>query len=111
MGAIWAWQAWAPVASVCTVWGPASRFRLGGRSCLRAQSHLLLSRSVLLMEKYRKCGFSRLWAASAFKGATGPHQALPPIEHHVRNNMQWLQVAACGPADALQGVILTGWQR
>ncbi|XP_054448883.1 hexosaminidase D [Pteronotus mesoamericanus] len=65
----------------------------------------------LLMEKYRECGFTRLWAASAFKGATGPNQALPPIEHHVRNNVQWLQVAACGPADMLRGVVLTGWQR
>lgn len=63
------------------------------------------------MEKYRQCGFPRLWAASAFKGATGPHQTLPPVGHHVRNNVQWLQVAACGPADALQGIVLTGWQR
>ncbi|XP_073742154.1 hexosaminidase D isoform X1 [Callorhinus ursinus] len=65
----------------------------------------------LLMEKYRKCGFLRLWAASAFKGATGASQALTPIEHHLRNNMQWLQVAARGPADMLQGIVLTGWQR
>ncbi|XP_045840685.1 hexosaminidase D isoform X2 [Meles meles] len=67
--------------------------------------------SALLMEKYRKCGFLRLWAASAFKGATGVSQALTPIEHHLRNNVQWLQVAARGPADLLQGVVLTGWQR
>nr|XP_054366601.1 hexosaminidase D isoform X4 [Mirounga angustirostris] len=65
----------------------------------------------LLMEKYRKCGFLRLWAASAFKGATGASQALTPIEHHLRNNVQWLQVAASGPADMLQGIVLTGWQR
>lgn len=65
----------------------------------------------LLMEKYRQCGFPRLWAASAFKGATGPSQALPPIEHHLRNNLQWLQVAAQGREDTLQGIILTGWQR
>ncbi|XP_010616994.1 hexosaminidase D [Fukomys damarensis] len=66
---------------------------------------------VLLMEKYRECGFPRLWAASAFKGATGASQALPPIQHHLRNHAQWLQVAGSGPADALQGIILTGWQR
>ncbi|XP_029782817.1 hexosaminidase D isoform X2 [Suricata suricatta] len=65
----------------------------------------------LLMEKYRKCGFLRLWAASAFKGATGASQALTPIEHHLRNNVQWLQVAASVPADMLQGIVLTGWQR
>ncbi|XP_008584920.1 PREDICTED: hexosaminidase D isoform X1 [Galeopterus variegatus] len=66
---------------------------------------------VLLMEKYRECGFPRLWAASAFKGATGASQALPPIEHHLRNHAQWLQVAGSGPADTLQGIVLTGWQR
>ncbi|KAM6175771.1 hexosaminidase D [Erethizon dorsatum] len=66
---------------------------------------------VLLMEKYRECGFPRLWAASAFKGATGANQALPPVQHHLENHAQWLQVAGSGPADALQGIILTGWQR
>ncbi|XP_048222526.1 hexosaminidase D isoform X2 [Perognathus longimembris pacificus] len=66
---------------------------------------------VRLMEKYRECGFLRLWAASAFKGATGPSQALPPVEHHLRNHEQWLQVAGRGPGDTLQGIILTGWQR
>ncbi|KAL0595781.1 Hexosaminidase D, partial [Plecturocebus cupreus] len=66
---------------------------------------------VLLMQKYQRCGFLRLWAASAFKGATGPSQALPPVEHHLRNHAQWLQVAGSGPPGSLQGIILTGWQR
>lgn len=66
---------------------------------------------IFLMGKYQECGFQRLWAASAFKGATGASQALPPIEHHVRNHEQWLQVAVSGPVDSLQGIILTGWQR
>nr|XP_054112637.1 hexosaminidase D isoform X1 [Callithrix jacchus] len=66
---------------------------------------------VLLMQKYQRCSFLRLWAASAFKGATGPSQALPPVEHHLRNHAQWLQVAGSGPTDSLQGIILTGWQR
>ncbi|XP_007957982.1 hexosaminidase D [Orycteropus afer afer] len=66
---------------------------------------------VVLMEKFQKCGFPRLWAASAFKGATGPHQALTPIEHHLRNHLQWLWVAQAGPAGLLQGIVLTGWQR
>ncbi|XP_075845860.1 hexosaminidase D isoform X4 [Microtus pennsylvanicus] len=66
---------------------------------------------IFLMGKYQECGFQRLWAASAFKGATGASQALPPIEHHVRNHEQWLQVAVSGPVDTLQGIILTGWQR
>ncbi|XP_015861642.1 hexosaminidase D isoform X3 [Peromyscus maniculatus bairdii] len=66
---------------------------------------------VFLMGKYQECGFQRLWAASAFKGATGANQALPPVEHHIRNHEQWLQVAVSGPVDTLQGIILTGWQR
>ncbi|KAM5272700.1 hexosaminidase D [Ctenodactylus gundi] len=66
---------------------------------------------VHLMEKYRESGFQRLWAASAFKGATGANQALPPIPHHLENHMRWLQVAAHGPAGMLQGIFLTGWQR
>ncbi|MEJ1284152.1 hypothetical protein NN561_015134 [Cricetulus griseus] len=65
---------------------------------------------VFLMGKYQECGFQRLWAASAFKGATGASQALPPVEHHIRNHEQWLQVAGRGPVDSLQGIILTGWQ-
>ncbi|XP_042112148.1 hexosaminidase D isoform X3 [Ovis aries] len=65
----------------------------------------------LLVEKYRKSGFSWLWAASAFKGATGVNQSLTPIEHHLRNHLQWLQVAGSVPADTLRGIILTGWQR
>ncbi|XP_029401911.1 hexosaminidase D isoform X2 [Mus pahari] len=66
---------------------------------------------VFLIGKYQECGFQRLWAASAFKGATGASQALPPVEHHIRNHELWLQVAGSGPRDALQGIILTGWQR
>lgn len=71
----------------------------------------LLSCLVFLIGKYQECGFQRLWAASAFKGATGASQALPPVEHHIRNHELWLQVAGSGPKDALQGIILTGWQR
>ncbi|XP_034360769.1 hexosaminidase D isoform X3 [Arvicanthis niloticus] len=66
---------------------------------------------IFLIGKYQECGFQRLWAASAFKGATGASQALPPVEHHIRNHELWLQVAGSGPVDALQGIILTGWQR
>nr|XP_020136424.1 hexosaminidase D isoform X3 [Microcebus murinus] len=66
---------------------------------------------VLLMQKYRECGFRQLWAASAFKGASGPSQALTPVEHHLRNHERWLQVAASTPAGSLRGIVLTGWQR
>ncbi|XP_027696283.1 hexosaminidase D isoform X2 [Vombatus ursinus] len=66
---------------------------------------------VLLMDKYRKCGFPKLWVASAFKGATGVNQSLTIISHHLKNNIQWLKVADSGPAEMLQGIVLTGWQR
>ncbi|XP_028643792.1 hexosaminidase D isoform X3 [Grammomys surdaster] len=66
---------------------------------------------IFLIGKYQECGFQRMWAASAFKGATGASQSLPPVEHHIRNHELWLQVAGSGPVDTLQGIILTGWQR
>nr|XP_048673201.1 hexosaminidase D isoform X2 [Caretta caretta] len=66
---------------------------------------------VLLVEKYRKCGFPKLWFASAFKGATGANQSLTLIGHHLKNHLQWLKVANSTPADMLQGIALTGWQR
>ncbi|XP_028912795.1 hexosaminidase D isoform X2 [Ornithorhynchus anatinus] len=66
---------------------------------------------VALMDKYRRCGFTKLWAASAFKGATGVNQSLTPIGHHLRNHVQWLKVADRGPVGMLQGIALTGWQR
>ncbi|OXB58348.1 hypothetical protein ASZ78_007828, partial [Callipepla squamata] len=58
---------------------------------------------VLLIEKYRRCGFSKVWFASAFKGATGVNQSLTLIGHHLNNHLQWLKVASSVPADVLQG--------
>nr|XP_026653482.1 hexosaminidase D isoform X2 [Zonotrichia albicollis] len=67
--------------------------------------------AVQLIEKYRRCGFSKVWFASAFKGATGANQSLTLIGHHLRNQLEWLQVAQRSPADVLEGIALTGWQR
>lgn len=67
--------------------------------------------AVQLIEKYRRCGFSKVWLASAFKGATGANQSLTLIGHHLRNQLEWLQVASRSPADVLEGITLTGWQR
>ena len=36
--------------------------------------------------------FRGVWAASAFKGATGERQHIPDILSHVRNQISWLQV-------------------
>ncbi|XP_029456218.1 hexosaminidase D [Rhinatrema bivittatum] len=74
-------------------------------------SDLDVDNKILLLEKYKKCGFSKLWIASAFKGATGVNQSLTHIGHHVENHLRWLKVASRQPADFLQGIALTGWQR
>ncbi|NXK84195.1 HEXDC Hexosaminidase, partial [Amazona guildingii] len=66
---------------------------------------------VHLVEKYRRCGFSKVWFASAFKGATGVNQSLILIGHHLKNHLQWLRVASKSPVDVLEGITLTGWQR
>lgn len=117
-------QTWTSTAKVSTRTEPAAHGLLLGfhpdkRVSQASQLHLLrachscflLAHPALLVEKYRKSGFSWLWAASAFKGATGVNQSLTPIEHHLRNHLQWLQVAGSMPADTLRGIILTGWQR
>ncbi|XP_028572897.2 hexosaminidase D [Podarcis muralis] len=64
-----------------------------------------------LIKKYQKCDFSKLWFASAFKGATGVNQCLTLIGHHLKNHEKWLKVAESSPAGIIQGIILTGWQR
>ncbi|KAI6076616.1 Hexosaminidase D-like isoform X1 [Aix galericulata] len=66
------------------------------------------------LAKYAESGFEAVWFASAFKGTTGPAQAWPPLNHHVRNQLSWLQVMQAMPRFAplrFQGIVLTGWQR
>ncbi|XP_069510706.1 hexosaminidase D [Ambystoma mexicanum] len=74
-------------------------------------SDLDANNKINLMEKYRRGGFTKLWLASAFKGATGVNQTITPIGHHVENHLHWLQVVNGGVADLVQGIALTGWQR
>uniref|UniRef100_A0A8D0EEQ9 Hexosaminidase D n=1 Tax=Salvator merianae TaxID=96440 RepID=A0A8D0EEQ9_SALMN len=66
---------------------------------------------VTLINKYHNCNFSKLWLASAFKGATGVNQCLTLIGHHLKNHQQWLKVAEKSPGGIIQGIALTGWQR
>ncbi|KAM4663997.1 hexosaminidase D isoform 2-T2 [Discoglossus pictus] len=66
---------------------------------------------VSLIDKYRQCGFQKIWLASAFKGATGTNQQLTHIGHHLENHKKWLQVAERIPRGIVQGMALTGWQR
>ncbi|XP_078081607.1 hexosaminidase D-like isoform X2 [Mustelus asterias] len=76
-------------------------------------SNLDTHNMMLLIQKYQRTGFSHLWFASAFKGATGVAQSLTPISYHLANHLQWLKVAEALPRDSVQlhGIALTGWQR
>ncbi|XP_065349137.1 hexosaminidase D-like [Cloeon dipterum] len=55
-----------------------------------------------------------VYAASAFKGATGADQDVPDILYHLENHRSWAQVASNAQKNygvQFQGIILTGWQR
>ena len=61
--------------------------------------------------------FRGVWAAGAFKGATGERQYVPDIQHHVRNQLSWLLVmqrendySKISPVK-FSGLVLTGWAR
>ena len=59
---------------------------------------------------------SGVWAAGAFKGASGEKQFVPDIRHHVSNQLSWLQTMTresehdVSPV-RFQGLVLTGWSR
>ncbi|XP_053565755.1 hexosaminidase D [Bombina bombina] len=73
--------------------------------------NLDVENQIALVNKYRECGFQKIWFASAFKGATGANQQMTHIGHHLENNKRWLQVAQRIPRVMLRGLALTGWQR
>lgn len=59
--------------------------------------------------------FGSIWAASAFKGATGSDQYLTNIRHHLENHRAWIELVSYyrgTPNFAkFRGIMLTGWQR
>ncbi|XP_031354865.1 hexosaminidase D isoform X1 [Photinus pyralis] len=62
-------------------------------------------------DKYAEI-FPKVWVASAFKGATGPNQIIPDIDHHMENHKSWLKILSSHQDSVgFQGIILTGWQR
>ncbi|XP_077291464.1 hexosaminidase D-like [Arctopsyche grandis] len=65
-----------------------------------------------LWDKF-SCVFPRIWAASAFKGATGSCQLLPVIKHHVSNHEAWLsEIEQHGSKiQKFVGIAFTGWSR
>ncbi|XP_067914185.1 hexosaminidase D-like isoform X2 [Heterodontus francisci] len=76
-------------------------------------TNLDVHKMMLQIRKYQSAGFSQIWFASAFKGATGAAQSLTPISYHLTNHLQWLKVVEALPRDSpqLQGIAITGWQR
>ncbi|BES98736.1 Glycosyl hydrolase family 20, catalytic domain [Nesidiocoris tenuis] len=63
-----------------------------------------------LWAKYSQT-FGKLWVASAFKGATGPCQILPVLQHHISNHEQWLSLLNSQSSCLILGIALTGWSR
>ncbi|KAG9476705.1 hypothetical protein GDO78_002218 [Eleutherodactylus coqui] len=64
--------------------------------------------------KYEKSGFTNIWFASAFKGATGPAQMWTPMGMHMKNHQEWKKVInqmRKFPKIHYSGIALTGWQR
>jgi len=58
--------------------------------------------------------FGGIWAASAFKGATGPCAVATDIGYHIENHKQWISVVSSDIrplTDKFHGYALTGWQR
>ncbi|XP_063825315.1 hexosaminidase D-like [Ostrinia nubilalis] len=56
--------------------------------------------------------FPRVWAASAFKGASGANQILASTYRYVSNNEAWLnEIKHNAPGTVFAGIILTGWSR
>ena len=58
--------------------------------------------------------FGGVWAASAFKGATGPCAVATDIGYHIENHKQWISVVSSEIrplTDKFHGYVLTGWQR
>ncbi|XP_077980526.1 hexosaminidase D-like [Glandiceps talaboti] len=56
--------------------------------------------------------FGNVWAASAFKGSSGPHTYYSDIPEHIKNHHTWLtEINKYVPYDQFRGYALTGWQR
>ncbi|XP_045535673.1 hexosaminidase D-like [Papilio machaon] len=64
-----------------------------------------------MWETYRHV-FSKVWIASAFKGANGGSQVVSPSERYVSNQNGWLrEIEKYAFRFDFVGIILTGWSR
>ena len=59
--------------------------------------------------------FDNIYAASAFKGASGSNQILTPIRYHLDNHRAWIGLVSeyrgTPMYSKFKGIMLTGWQR
>ncbi|XP_062503824.1 hexosaminidase D-like [Corticium candelabrum] len=56
--------------------------------------------------------FPRIWAASAFKGASGQLTDFVPITERIQNHVSWMRILQKFPGPGqLVGIALTGWSR
>lgn len=59
--------------------------------------------------------FDSIWAASAFKGATGSNQQITSIPYHIENHRAWIRLVAeyrnTAYIKKFKGIMLTGWSR
>ena len=63
-----------------------------------------------LLDRYEAAWPGRVWAGSAWRGATGPAMAVSTITHHLQNNLSWLAVIRARES-RVAGIIMTGWAR
>ncbi|CAJ0915358.1 unnamed protein product [Ranitomeya imitator] len=66
------------------------------------------------ISKYEKSGFTNIWFASAFKGASSANQMWTPMNLHAKNHQEWAKVVKTMskfPKIHYSGIALTGWQR
>ncbi|KAM3960589.1 LOW QUALITY PROTEIN: hexosaminidase D [Aphomia sociella] len=56
--------------------------------------------------------FPRVWAASAFKGASGSNKMLAPVSRYVSNHDAWIrEMQTYSSTINFAGIFLTGWSR
>ncbi|XP_063980369.1 hexosaminidase D-like [Diachasmimorpha longicaudata] len=57
--------------------------------------------------------FPNIWAATAFKGATGSTRQIPIISHHISNHERWLEELGIhgNKINEFRGTAFTGWSR
>lgn len=58
--------------------------------------------------------FNNVWAASAYKGASGELTTVTSIQHHYANHLSWIEVILEKQRAGIvnfKGIVITGWSR